>query len=193
MCRTRSLRVIKRLRLKSIRRVKLRLPTGKSKKERKRAREREHLSEKNIYILKTEESIEEYITNGLRTEQSKSLLLLLVREKSSSFASLEALGFKTLNYSLEEILENSKDCHVCLLNTCTARIGKGRRSRDSFCAHSRASSFSSLFFSLFFAISENDDDDDGLSSSSSSSSSSTTKIDLQKEKRYRPRRRRRRS
>ena len=58
MCRTRSLRVIKRLRLKSIRRVKLRLPTGKSKK-RERARERRTpLGEE--YILKTEESIEEY-------------------------------------------------------------------------------------------------------------------------------------
>ena len=111
MCRTRSLRVIKRLRLKSIRRVKLRLPTGKSKKrERERERE-EHLSEKNISSKQKNQS--KNITNGLRTEQSKSLLLL-VREKSSSFASLEALGFKTLTYSLEEILEKFKRLrHVC--------------------------------------------------------------------------------
>ena len=72
MRRTRSLRVLKRLRLKSIRRVKLRLPTGKSKKRERKRERRTPLGEEYLF-LKTEESIEEYNQRiEDRTEQISS-------------------------------------------------------------------------------------------------------------------------
>ena len=132
--------------MKSIRKVAF----TDGRKSHESARE-EHLSERRILYPKESVSIEEYITNGPRTEQSGESQALRVRKKSSLLSTRKELGLYTLNVNDGSAAGKKfkKDTHFQHVYMRSSRIESfgGCCSRDSF--YSRAS-FSLSAASRFF-------------------------------------------